>query len=59
MYLKRNMSCYSILPARIKIEKVKKLADNLHNKRDICYKHKKFKSSLKSWASVKKGTESD
>ena len=53
------MSCYSILPARIKTEKVKKLADNLHNKRDICYKHKKFKSSLKSWASVKKGTESD
>ena len=35
------------LPERIKIEKVKKLVTNLHNKKIICHTQKEFKASIK------------
>ena len=39
-------------PERIKTEKVEKLVDNLHDKRE--YSYKKFKASIKSWISFEK-----
>ena len=36
------------LPERMKIENVKTLLTNLHDKNE-CYSHKKFKASSKSW----------
>ena len=37
----------------MKIGKFEKLVANLHDKK-ICYTHKKFKTSTKSWASIEK-----
>ena len=37
----------------MKIEKVEKLVANLHDKTE-CYTHKKFRTSIKPWISVKK-----
>ena len=45
------------LPERMKIEKVEKLAANLHDKR-ICNTHKKFKTSIKSCISIEKSAKS-
>ena len=42
------------LPQRMKIEKIPKLVANLP--KTVYYPHKKFKTSFKPWASVKKGT---
>ena len=44
------------LHERIKIEKVERLAANLHDKKRICYSHNKFKTSIKSWISFGKSS---
>ena len=42
------------LAERTKIEKAEKLEDKFHDKKRICYTHNKFKTSIKSWISIKK-----
>ena len=37
------------LREQMKLEKVKKLVAKLNDKNWICYTHKKFKASIKSW----------
>ena len=44
------------LPERKKVEKVEKLIYNIKDKRKICYSHKSFKTSIKSWVNIKKST---
>ena len=43
----------SLLPQRIKIQKVEKLVANLQDKKE-CYRHKKLKTSIKSKISLEK-----
>ena len=46
------------LPKRMKIEKVEKLVANLHDKNELCYSQKKFETSIKSWISFEKNSQS-
>ena len=41
------------LPERMRIEKVEKVAENLQDKKEYVI-HKKFKTSTKSWISIRK-----
>ena len=44
------------LPKRKKVEKVEKLICSIEDKK-ICYSHKSFKTSIKSWVKIKRGTQ--
>ena len=44
------------LPERMKINKCTKLVCNLYDKKKLCCSHKSFKTSLKSWVNIKKGS---
>ena len=46
------------LAERKKVEKVKKTYLYYRRQRKICYSHKSFKTSTKSWLKTKKGTQS-
>ena len=46
------------LPERIKINKCTKLACTVQE-RKICYPYISFKTSIKSWINIKKGTQSN
>ena len=46
------------LPERKKVGKIEKLVCDVGNKK-ICYSHKSFKTSIKSWINTKKGTQSN
>ena len=47
----------TFLPERKKVEKVEKVQKQYRRQRKICYSHKSFKTSIKSW--IKKGTQSN
>ena len=42
------------LEERMKIEKIEKLVANLYDRKGMCYAHKKVKTSIKPWISIKK-----
>ena len=44
------------LPERKKINKCSKLVNTLHYKKKLCYPHKSFKASTRSWIKTNKGT---
>ena len=47
------------LPERKKVNKVEKLICIIEDKQKICYLYKSLKTSLKSWISIKKSTQSN
>ena len=46
------------LPERKKVEKIEKLICSIEDKK-ICYSHKSFKTSIKSWVKTKRRTQSN
>ena len=49
---------YHFFPERMKTQKVEELVDNLHVKKELCYAHKKFETSIKSWICIEKSAKS-
>ena len=50
---------FPFLPERKKVGKVEKLVCDVDDKKKICYSQKCFKTSIKSWVSTKKSTQSN
>ena len=47
------------VPERKKVEKFEKFICSIEDKKKICYSHKSFKTSIKSWFKTKKSTQSN
>ena len=57
-YLKELFNLHKdlpFLPERRKVEKVEKLVCSIEGEKK-CYSHKSFKTSIKSWANIKRST---